>query len=531
MPAFSPDLHEDNKEADYTPAPSPQRANGGHHPGAATLGDFFGVARRSKAKPRPLALRRSGPSSDVESAHRGGPACEASSGSSRSAAPAQGDVARACERVCGVPCTLRVARQRATEQNAAVEGAIRIAHEEAAQWEQGMAMTASAVAAITAAATAAAAWEAAATRERCEAEAPAREGAAAHEARLTQDTIARKEAEVKALKKALAQERARKEADGRAHAEGLAHAEAAAKAQADAARRDAIQTARRKVAEENAKTEAELAALEAERARLQQVREAETARAREEAERRAAEATAAAIEEAEAKIRRETPPGGSCVDTLRRLFGGDLSSRMKFDVDGEDSRRSEDSGPATRHRRKGKGKNPERARRPAEEHPHDSDPFVTCSNGDGRDRRHRRGMAGADGGRGGSTPPGSEGEVLPPPYRSREGTPCRPTERRSRWRDIDSDDDMDFGYSDPAPAPSGPPGGGPPGGPPGRGPPGGPPGGGPPGRGGPPGGGPYGGGPPGGGPPGGPPGPPDEPPAADVPQGTWRWIVFLKRKI
>ena len=53
-----------------------------------------------------------------------------------------------------------------------------------------------------------------------------------------------------------------------------------AKAQADAARKDAIETVRRKVAEERAKTEAELAALEAEKAWLQRAREAEAARAR-----------------------------------------------------------------------------------------------------------------------------------------------------------------------------------------------------------------------------------------------------------
>ena len=58
-----------------TPAHSPQRANGGHHPGHATLGDFMEVAKQTKAKPRPLLLRPqqapAGPSSDVESAHRG----------------------------------------------------------------------------------------------------------------------------------------------------------------------------------------------------------------------------------------------------------------------------------------------------------------------------------------------------------------------------------------------------------------------------------------------------------------------------
>ena len=109
-----------------TPAHSPQRASGGHHPGHTTLGDFLEVAKQTKAKPRQLHLRKSGPSSDVESAHRGRmPADQASSSSS--VAPDQRDVARACERACGVPCNLRVARQRATQQNAAVEGAVRIA--------------------------------------------------------------------------------------------------------------------------------------------------------------------------------------------------------------------------------------------------------------------------------------------------------------------------------------------------------------------------------------------------------------------
>ena len=57
-----------------TPAPSPQRANGGHHPGSTTLGDYIQVAKQTQAKPRPLLLRArqapAGPSSDVEAAHR-----------------------------------------------------------------------------------------------------------------------------------------------------------------------------------------------------------------------------------------------------------------------------------------------------------------------------------------------------------------------------------------------------------------------------------------------------------------------------
>ena len=297
-----------------TPAHGPQRANGGHHPGHASLGDFMEVAKQTKAKPRPLLLRKSGPSSDAESAHRWRmPADQASS--SGNVAPHQRDVARACERTCGVPCNLRIARQRATQQNAAVEGAVGIAHEEATEWGRGMGYRASTVAAIAAGLTAAAAHEAVAARIR----------ATNEEARLTQEAIACKEAEVKTLEEALAQERAKKEAEERARAE------ATAKAQADAAKKDTIEAARRKVAEERAKTEAELAALEADKARLQQAREAEAARAREEAEARAAAATVAAMREAEAKLRRETPPGGSRVETLRKLFEGEASSKMTLD--------------------------------------------------------------------------------------------------------------------------------------------------------------------------------------------------------
>ena len=252
-----------------TPAPSPQRASGGHHPGHTTLGDFLEVAKQAKAKPRQLHLRKSGPSSDVESAHRGRmPADQASSSSS--VAPDQRDVARACERACGVPCNFRVARQRATQQNAAVEGAVGIAQEEATDWGRGMALHASTIAAIAAGLTAAAAHEAATAQVR------GGVAAAAQEAHLTQEAIARKEA----------------------------------------ARKDAIEAARRKVTEDRARTEAELAALEAEKARLQQAREAEAAHAREEAERRAAAGLAPAMEEAEAKLQRETPPGGSRVETL-----------------------------------------------------------------------------------------------------------------------------------------------------------------------------------------------------------------------
>ena len=410
-----------------TPAHSPQRANGGHHPGHTTLGDFLEVAKQAKAKPCPLLLRKSGPSSDVESAHRGRMLADQGSSSS-SVAPHQRDVARACERTCGVPCNLRVARQRATQQNAAVEGVVGIAHEEATEWGRGMDYHASTVAAIAAGLTAAAAHEAVAARIRGEV------AATAEGARLTQEAIACKEAEVKALEEALAQEWAKKEAEERAHAE------ATAKVQADAAKKDAIEAARRKVAEERAKTETELAALEAEKARLQQAREPEAARAREEAEGRAATATAAAMEEAEAKLRRETPPGGPRVETLRKLFKGDAYSKMTLDE--VDTGRSGSSGPTAYRRRKGKGKTPERPRRPAGGHPHDSDPFFTASDGDERGRRHRRGVAG---GGGGDVPmePEGEDEDLPPPYRSSESSETE----TPRGGDMDEDDDMDFDHT------------------------------------------------------------------------------------
>ena len=356
-----------------TPAHSPQRAGGGHHPGHTTLGDFLEVAKHTKAKPRPLLFRKSGPSSDVESAHRRRmPADQASSSSS-----VERDVARACERACGVPCYLRVARQRATQQSAAVEGAVGIAQQETAEWAHGMARDASAVAAIAAGLTAGAAHEAAIAQVKGEV------AAADEEARLTQEAIACKEAEVTALEEALAQDSAKKEAEERAHAE------ATAKAQAVAAKKDAIEAARREVAEERAKTEAELAALEAEKARLQQAREAEAARDWEEAEGRAAAATAAAMAEAEAKLRRETPPGGSQVETVRKLFEGDASSKMALDPKEVDTGSSGSSGLTAHRRRKGKGKTHERPRKPAGGHPHDSDPFSTASDGAERGRRHR----------------------------------------------------------------------------------------------------------------------------------------------
>ena len=84
---------------------------------------------------------------------------------------------------------------------------------------------------------------------------------------------------------------------------------------------------------------------EAEKARLERAWEAEAVRAREEAKGRAAAATAAAMEVAEAKLQRETPPGGSRVETLRKLFEGDASSKMVLDPEEVDTGSSESSGP------------------------------------------------------------------------------------------------------------------------------------------------------------------------------------------
>ena len=324
---------------------------------------------------------------------------------------------------------------------------------------------------------------------------------------------------MQALQQALAQERARKEPE--------------MKAQAAAIKREAIETARWKVAEEKAKNEAELRALEAKKVQLQQQREREAAGAHGVAERRAPEATIAAMGEARRKIRHKTPPGGSRVDTLRRFFDGDPASRTKIDLDAEDAPTSGGSGPASRPRRKGKRKPPEGPQRPAERYPHDSDPLITCSDGDGRDRRHRHepagckvGAPGVSGGGGGDTPQSSGGEGPTPPYRSRESTPGEPAPRSElRWGDMDVDEHRDFGPDTGPSSSGGPPDGGLPG-PPGAGRPRGPPGAGPPGR-------PPYGGQPDRGPPAGLPGveTPDKPPGAGIPEDILQWIVYLKRRI
>ena len=152
------------------------------------------------------------------------------------------------------------------------------------------------------------------------------------------------------------------------------------------------------------------------------------------------------------------------METLRRLFEGDASSRMKLD---EADTGSSGSGSTTaRRRRKGKGKTPERPRRPAGGHPHDSDPFFTASDGDERGRRHRQVVAWTGGG-GGDVPMEGEDEDPPPPYRSSESS----VTETPRWGDMDEDDDMEFGITRKRPSsdpprrpggdPPGPPGGGP----------------------------------------------------------------------
>ena len=59
------------------------------------------------------------------------------------------------------------------------------------------------------------------------------------------------------------------------------------------------------------------------------------------------------MEEAETKLRRETPPGGSRLETLRKFFEGDASSKMTLDE--ADTGSSGSSGFTAYRRRKGKG--------------------------------------------------------------------------------------------------------------------------------------------------------------------------------
>ena len=178
----------------------------------------------------------------MELAQRGGP-----SASRSSAAPQRREVVCACERACVVPCRLQVARDRAAQQNAAVDGAVLIPREEVSHWQHSMATNAAAVVPISAAVAAAARREAGAAHERQEAEAAVREAAANYEAHTTQETIAKREAHVSAFEEALTKERAPKGSEERAHA--------------NAVKQEALKTARRKVAEEKARSEAEISVL------------------------------------------------------------------------------------------------------------------------------------------------------------------------------------------------------------------------------------------------------------------------------
>ena len=124
------------------------------------------------------------------------------------------------------------------------------------------------------------------------------------------------------------------------------------------------------------------------------------------------------------------------METLRKVFEGDTSSKLTLDLEEVDTGSSGSSGPTAYRRRKGKGNTPERSRSPAGGHPYDSDPFFTASDGDGRGHRHRREVAC---GEGGDVPMEPEGETedLPPPYRSSGSTECK-TET-PMWGDLDEE--------------------------------------------------------------------------------------------
>ena len=62
------------------------------------------------------------------------------------------------------------------------------------------------------------------------------------------------------------------------------------------------------------------------------------------------------------------------METLRKLFEGDASSKMTLDE--ADTGSSGSSGPTAYRRRKGKGKTPERPQRPAGGHPQGQRPLL-----------------------------------------------------------------------------------------------------------------------------------------------------------
>ena len=195
---------------------------------------------------------------------------------------------------------------------------------------------------------------------------------------------------------------------------------------------ETLESMRRRVAKQKAKVKKDLDAFIAEKARRERAnRDAEARdreRERQDSGERAAAATAAAMEKAHAKLDMAKTPGMSRVDTLRKLFEGETgATKKKFNLDVEDSRSSNGLDSSHPPRRSRKGKTPQRrTRRFLEGSRNDSESFVTCSNGDSRDRRERREqatpmdcsvkVAAPGGGGGGGTPPDFDGGDPPPPY-------------------------------------------------------------------------------------------------------------------
>ena len=192
---FSPHFHQEDRPAEEPSAPTPGK--GGPHPRAATAGDFMEVAKRSKAKPaRPLHLKRSVPSSDVESALLGaptrpGPSASSSSSLVQAFAAPQARLRRALQPQC-CPRPSHAAESYGGRSCPDCSGRSSLLGQQRGNPRLGYGGHLGAL-------TATAAWEAAAARERREAEAAAREAAAACEACAAQEAMAKKEAEVKAL--------------------------------------------------------------------------------------------------------------------------------------------------------------------------------------------------------------------------------------------------------------------------------------------------------------------------------------------
>ena len=93
------------------------------------------------------------------------------------------------------------------------------------------------------------------------------------------------------------------------------------------------------------------------------------------------------MEEAEAKIKRETPPGVLTGQPSKALRMGPLiQDEHRLGCGGLREQRGQCA--CHLHPPQGQGEDPREGRRPTEGHPCDSDPFFTCSDGDGRDRRH-----------------------------------------------------------------------------------------------------------------------------------------------